>query len=280
MSLLVQISDPHFGTERQPVVAALTALVRAQKPSVLLLSGDITQRARAHQFAAAARFLGELGVPQRLVIPGNHDIPLFNPIARLCFPYANFARAFGANLEPEHDSPSLLVLCVKTTRRLRHTDGEVSPAQIERVARRLESASPAQLRIVVTHQPVHVIAESDRHDRLHGHAPAVRAWSAAGADLIVGGHIHLPYIRPLSDAFPDLPRRTWAVQAGTAVSRRVRGGISNSINMIRHDTAAAEICQVERWDYDEQESVFTRVEAHQLVLDRMPKAAIASLLSE
>jgi len=250
------------------VVAALTEFVRTRRPSVVVLSGDITQRAHSGQFAAAARFMDGLGVPHRLVIPGNHDIPLFNPIARLFYPYANYARAFGTNLEPEHDSPALLVIGVKTTRRLRHTDGEISPEQVERVARRLSSASPAQLRIVVTHQPVHVIAEGDVHDRVHGHAAAVRAWSAAGADLIVGGHIHLPYVRPLSEAFQDLPRRIWAVQAGTALSKRVRGGISNSINLIQHDPAAPEVCLVERWDYDEQASVFLRAKSHELALDR------------
>jgi 3',5'-cyclic AMP phosphodiesterase CpdA len=267
MSLLLHISDPHFGTERPQVVAALVELAREQRPSLVVLSGDITQRARRGQFDAACSFLKELELPL-LAIPGNHDIPLFNPIARCLFPYANYARVFGPDLEPEHESPSLLVLCVNTTRPSRHTDGEISSAQIERVATRLRAASPAQLRVVVTHQPVHVIRDSDVENLLHGHEAAVRAWSAAGADLLLGGHIHLPYIRPLSEAFSDLPRELWVVQAGTAVSDRVRGGISNSINLIHHRAQTTELCTVGRWDYDDRKGAFVHFESQNLRLDR------------
>jgi 3',5'-cyclic AMP phosphodiesterase CpdA len=267
LSLILHISDTHFGTERPQVVAALTDLARQQSPSVVVLSGDITQRARGHQFDAACTFLRGLSLPL-LAIPGNHDIPLFNLFARCFSPYANYTRVFGRDLEPEHDSPSLLVLCLNTTRPSRHTDGEISVAQIERVATRLRAASPEQLRVVVTHQPVHVIRPSDVENLVHGHEAAVRAWSAAGADLLLGGHIHLPYVRPLSDAFRDLPRELWVVQAGTAVSERVRGGTSNSINLIHHRANAPELCTVERWDYDDRKAAFVHFESQNLRLDR------------
>ena len=130
MTVLLHASDPHFGTEQLPVMQALLRFSRAQAPDVLVLSGDITQRARASEFRAARAFVDALGVPTLLAIPGNHDIPLFNLAARLCWPYANHCKAFGADLEPEFDSPGVLVLTVNTTRRLRHKDGEVSAAQV------------------------------------------------------------------------------------------------------------------------------------------------------
>ncbi|WP_414707457.1 metallophosphoesterase family protein, partial [Rhodoferax sp. UBA5149] len=111
-------------------------------------SGDITQRARPGQFRDARAFIDRLGAPV-LAIPGNHDIPLLNPGARLFHPYARHCNAFGDALEPVHSSPDLLVLCVNTTRWYRHKDGEVSSRQIDRVARRLASADPKQLRVVV-----------------------------------------------------------------------------------------------------------------------------------
>ena len=88
MSVLLQISDPHFGTEQAPVVDALLTLAHAQRPDLVVLSGDITQRARRAQFAAARRFVERLAPSALLAIPGNHDIPLFNPVARLLWPYA------------------------------------------------------------------------------------------------------------------------------------------------------------------------------------------------
>jgi 3',5'-cyclic AMP phosphodiesterase CpdA len=275
MTLLLQISDPHFGTERPQVVAALLHLIETLPPDLVVLSGDITQRARRSQFAAARAFLDTLGAIPALVIPGNHDIPLFDPLARLCYPYANHQRAFGADLEPGFESAALLVLGVNTTRPWRHKDGEVSMRQIRRVAARLEAAQAEQLRVVVTHQPVAVTRAQDEKNLLHGRERAVTRWARAGADLILGGHIHLPYVLPLHDTFAGLPRRMWAVQAGTALSSRTRGTIDNSVNLIRHDATAdgARHTTVERWDYSETHGAFEMIARHELALDGAPAPA-------
>lgn len=269
MTLLLQISDPHFGTEQPQVEEALVQLAHQQCPELLVLSGDITQRAEPEQFAAARRFCDRLRVPSMLAIPGNHDIPLFNLYARLRNPYGNFIREFGADLEPQFCSPQLLVVCVNTTRAHRHKNGEVSTAQIRRVGQLLSGAELKQLRIVVTHQPVHVLRERDEHDLLRGNEAAVRAWSAAGADLILGGHIHLPYVRPLSERFSGLARAIWCVQAGTSLSSRVRHEAANSVNLIRYQADAQQPhCYVERWDFSATMRSFVRSDICSVPLDR------------
>lgn len=274
MSRLLQISDTHFGTERPPVVEALVALARAQSPDVLVLSGDITQRAYRRQFRAASRFVRRLGIGSTLVLPGNHDIPLFDPVARLLRPYANHQRYFGPSLEPVLDRDGLLVIGVNTTRPWRHKDGAVSEAQIARVAARLHRARPEQLRIVVTHQPAHVFRDRDAHNLLHGHDTAVRAWAEAGADLVMGGHIHLPYVRPLRERHPDLARDLWCVQAGTAISSRVRREASNSVNLVHYDPSTRPLaCRVERWDFPETGGHFECRETTTIRLDRNVAAA-------
>ncbi|MCU4118281.1 metallophosphoesterase family protein [Variovorax sp. N23] len=266
MSVLLQISDTHFGTEQAPVVAALEALVRDTQPALVVLSGDITQRATRAQFGAARAFMDRLPVPW-VAIPGNHDIPLFQLGARLLTPYGRYVEAFGAELEPEFVSPDWLVVTVNTTRWYRHTDGEVSEAQIERVARRLERATPAQVRIVVTHQPVLVTRPEDRGNRLHGADAALRRWAAAGADVVMGGHIHLPFVRPAQDADASLSRALWTVQAGTAVSSRVRGGQPNSVNLLRPGgMSGPRSCTVERWDHAAAEGRFVPGQVHTLAL--------------
>ena len=250
MTTVLQISDAHFGTERAPVVEALLELARRESPDLVVFSGDITQRARRSQFSGARRFIDRLQPRALLTIPGNHDIPLFNLAARIFTPYANYTSAFGENLEPVYEAARLLVIGVNTTRPQRHVDGEVSREQIDRVAGRLKAATAAQLRIVVVHQPVLAIAASDRHNLLHGHRDAVPTWAAAGADIIMGSHIHLPYVRSLRTTFPDLPRDVWAVHAGTSISRRLRGRADNSVNLIRVQGAhSPRQCTVERWDY-------------------------------
>lgn len=257
MTTLLQVSDPHFGTERPPVVWALLQLAREQAPDLVVLSGDITQRARRSQFRAARTFADQFRPAALLAIPGNHDIPLLNLAARVLKPYANYSQAFGENLEPEFEADDLLVIGVNTTRPRRHKDGELSLRQIERVGERLQLASAAQLRVVVVHQPVLAIRPSDEDNLLERHQQAVPAWAAAGGDIIMGGHIHLPYVRSLRTRFADLPRDMWTVQAGTSVSSRLREGITNSVNLIRPVVGSGfRKCMVERWDYVDADARF------------------------
>lgn len=267
MISLLQISDTHFGTERAEVVAALRALSARLAPEVVVLSGDITQRARRAQFARARSFVDSLGAVQVLVLPGNHDIPLFDIFTRLANPYREHRRAFGSDLEPALDADELLALCVNTTRPGRHKDGEVSDAQIERVSSRLRLARPEQLRVVVVHQPIAVTRAQDECDRLHGAERAVRHWAAAGVDLILGGHIHLPYVLPLHEHMAGIARRIWAVQAGTAVSSRVRAEADNSVNFVRYAIDAGERCaEIERWDWRPASGRFERAHVDALRL--------------
>lgn len=268
MTRVLQISDPHFGTEQPHVMQALLRLAREQQPEVTLLTGDITQRARRAQFGAARDFVRQLPGPV-LAVPGNHDIPLFNLLARMLNPYGNYKRAFGRELEPEYESDGLLVICLNTSRPSRHKDGEVSNAQIDRVARRLREARPEQLRLVMQHHPVRAREESDLTNLLIGYEKAVPTWVDAGLDLLIGGHIHLPYVWPLHGHQGESGRRAWTAQAGTALSTRVRAGIPNSVNLIVHDCENGQHqCRVERWDYIAEEALFMPAHNNTLVISR------------
>lgn len=250
MTRLLQISDTHFGTAQPAVMRALVQLAHEQRPDVLVLSGDITQRAKPSEFREARAFCDQLGIARMLFLPGNHDIALLNLWRRVVSPYAAYLREFGPALETSLQTPALCVIGVNTTRWWRHKNGEVSGAQVERACKLLHAAGDGQLRIVVVHQPVHVLRVADEHDRLRGWEPAVRAWADAGADIVMGGHIHLPYVCELSATVAGLPRRLWCVQAGTAVSSRVRREAPNSVNLLHVDAALTGlVCRVERWDY-------------------------------
>lgn len=267
MSILLHLSDTHFGTERPEVVTALIRLAREVRPDIAVLSGDVTQRARRGQFAAARRFIETLAVPATLAIPGNHDIPLYNVAARMVAPYANYQDAFGEDLEPQFTSDDLLIIGVNTTRPWRHKDGEVSAAQVERVTQQLRKITPRQLRIVVVHQPVRVVLESDRANLLHGHREASQAWAAAGADLILSGHIHFPFVLSLHEEQSASQRPAWAVSAGTAVSHRVREDMPNSVNLIRYDaTQSPRTCVIERLDFQAATASFAVAETTRLPL--------------
>lgn len=269
MRTLLHLSDPHFGTEQPAVVEALVQLAASQRPEVVVVSGDVTQRARRAQFAAARAFLDRLGVPTQVVIPGNHDIPLFNVAARILRPYGGYARVFGRDLSPVHEDAELLVVGVNTTRPWRHKHGELSREQVQQSAARLRRGHVHQLKVVVVHQPVHVVTAADvvnlvRTRELSLDA-ALRRWADAGADVVLGGHIHLPYAEPVDEQVLGDSRMLWVVQAGTAVSRRIRGGIPNSVNLLRH---GGRRCTVERWDFHAGTDRFRQVASQLLPLAR------------
>lgn len=266
--LLMHISDPHFGTELAAVADALLRLARRERPDLVVASGDITQRATAAQFSAARRYFDQLNAPTLMVLPGNHDIPLFQLGARLFAPLARYQAAFGPDLEPLIDTPAWLVQGVNTTRRWRHKNGEVSAPQVDRVARRLAAARPTQLRVVVVHQPIAVARRQDEPDLLRGRERAIREWSRAGADLVLGGHIHLPYVLPLQTLDPSLPRRLWAVQAGTAISSRIRPEAGPSVNLIRRAGDNSPVWMIERWDHLAGDGEFSQVDALAVTCDR------------
>jgi predicted phosphodiesterase len=194
MTVILHLSDTHFGTEEGPWSRALQALVREVKPVAAILSGDITQRARRAQFAAARAFCDSLRVDHLLTLPGNHDIPLYNLAARLFAPYRGYARAFGHNLEPELEFADVLVVGVNTT-----------PAGAAQGRRGLPAADPARVR-AAARRPARAAAHrgdapAGLRDAAGGReGPAARRRGggaglvARGADLVLGGHIHLPYV--------------------------------------------------------------------------------------
>jgi 3',5'-cyclic AMP phosphodiesterase CpdA len=266
VTVVLQVSDPHFGTHLPHVVQALLRFAAEQAPGVVVLSGDITQRARLRQFAAAREFVDALPSAVVVAIPGNHDIPLFDVFTRIVSPYRNYTRCFGAELEPVVDAHHARVICVNTTRRYRHKHGEVSAAQVERVEMLLRQARPDQVRIVVVHQPVLAARASDAVNVLRGAERAVRAWAAAGTDVIIGGHIHLPYVRALRERYPGLDSGCVTAQAGTAVSSRVRSGAPNSVNVLRcSGQPGIRRCVIERWDHSDASNAFELREYHEFV---------------
>ena len=256
---LLHISDTHFGTTRPAVLAALQNHVKAHGANLLVVSGDLTQRARRRQFAAAAdylRTLEGLGIHQRLIIPGNHDLPLFNLLARFLTPYGNYQRHFGDELEPVFANDQLLVIGLNTTAPKRHKNGLVSDQQIEQVAARLALAAPWQTRILVAHQPFGSREPGNLADiQINAHR-ALQRWAEAGLDLVMGGHLHLPYVLPLNRQYPDLARPIWIVQCGTTLSSRRRHGQPNSLNRLTIKGRGQ--VQVEQWDFHQDAFVLVK----------------------
>lgn len=230
MSVLVHVSDTHFGTEVPEVVEAARAAIRRIQPDVVVLSGDITQRARMAQFRAAKEFMDSLQVEAVLAVPGNHDIPLYNPFARFLTPYRNYEKTFGLRMQAWSNG-EMAVACYDATHPLRHTRGEVkSEAFLQMLKQNLPEDG---LLIACAHQPLLTAWPQDAHEVLiNGEALSLR-WARAGVDVALSGHVHVPLLTTTKKAFPALPRHFVLAGAGTAVSRRTRPGAPNSFNVLK-----------------------------------------------
>ncbi len=261
---IIQLSDLHFGTEVALVKEALIVAVKQLMPDLVLLSGDLTQRARRTEFKSCRQLVKDLAPAPVLAVPGNHDIPLFNVWHRFRAPYAGFRRVFGWELEPVHECSEALVLGINTTHPKRHVDGVFKVDTVEQVAERL-SSSRAPLKLVVGHHPVDAVLASDETNIAQGAEFAMQRWSEAGMQLYLAGHIHYPFFAPLSRRYPKQSGHAWTLQAGTAISSRTRDGKPNSFNLIESDSAQGKL-QLSRWDFDQSSGTFDVAELVQLPL--------------
>ena len=221
MTRIIHLSDPHFGTEDPALLQPLCAWVAGARPDVVVLSGDLTQRARPAQFAAAARFIAALPAPV-LAIPGNHDTPLGNLALRLFRPWYRYHNILP-ELEPVVDAGTARIVGVNTANPLVWKDGRITPAQLDRLHRTFEAA-PDRRRIVAMHHPIEGPPGEPRS--LSGATEAAAAFAAMGVEIVLSGHLHFTYAAPLSLA-PDV----LSVQAGTCVSTRTRSD-GNAFTML------------------------------------------------
>ncbi|WP_027062416.1 metallophosphoesterase family protein [Mesorhizobium loti] len=230
MKTLVHLSDLHFGKTDSQVVEAIASEVRAIGPDLLVVSGDLTQRARKDEFLQARAFLDSFAGP-RLVVPGNHDVPLWNVFARALTPLARYKRYIAADTDPFYADAEIAVVGINTARSLTIKDGRINVRQLEAAAEKFAHLSDDITRIVITHHPFEGL-DFEGDDGIVGRASlAMNAFSRSGVDIILSGHQHLHRAgssarRYLIDGYAAL-----LIQAGTAVSSRRREA-ANSFNII------------------------------------------------
>ncbi len=252
MRTVAHLSDLHFGAAIPAIVAGLIDGLVSLQPDVVAISGDLTQRARRAQFRQARAFLDALP-GAHVVVPGNHDVPLYNVMARFGNPLGAFRRYISPERYPCFQDAGMVVVGANTTRSFTIKDGGLRPGDVRHLSAVLNDVPPEAVRIVVCHHPFDSPAtRSGRWTLPAPDAAAVNTLIDRGADIFLTGHLHLTYVGHTAVRYQIHGRSAIVVEAGTATSHRGRGEV-NSFNVLRIDGSHV---RVERHDWDAAASRF------------------------
>jgi 3',5'-cyclic AMP phosphodiesterase CpdA len=250
MARLAHLSDLHFGAHDPKLVDAVARRMDEEKPELIVISGDFTQRARTEQFKEACRFLEQLREAghEVLAVPGNHDVPLYDVLRRFLSPLTRYKRFVDDDLCPFHQLDTAAVLGINTARSLTFKDGRVNADQVEHIRQTFARTPEDMPRILVTHHPLFALPVDDSGElgkAIGRQELALDVVADAGVDLLLAGHNH----RASTHHAPDLVTRassTLVIQAGTATSVRLREE-EQSFNLIEvaHDDVTI---AVQGWD--------------------------------
>ncbi|HEX2825277.1 MAG TPA: metallophosphoesterase family protein [Burkholderiales bacterium] len=231
MRTIVHMSDLHFGRVDRALIEPLRRRVHALAPHVTVVSGDLTQRAKPDQFREARRFLDSLP-GARIVVPGNHDVPLYNLFQRFFTPLSKYQRFISDDLEPTYRDEEMVVVGINTARSLVFKGGRVNEEQVEAVRAKLCALPESIAKVVVSHHPFDLPEHMDDDD-IVGHANrAMHMFSRCGADVLLAGHVHVSHAGDTTERYKIDGYAALVVQAGTATSTRGRGE-ANSFNALR-----------------------------------------------
>ncbi|HYO09770.1 MAG TPA: metallophosphoesterase [Tepidisphaeraceae bacterium] len=270
MRKIAHLSDIHFGTVEDGVREGVVADVHAHEPSLVVMSGDFTQRARPSQYRAAAEFMARLPRPQ-LVVPGNHDIPLYDVFTRFLRPLRNYTKFITKDLRPVYQDEELLVVGINTARPWTWKfdgfwkDGRISEEQLLDVKLRACDLPPEVFKIVVTHHPFIPPPGERVHGIVHGAKRALDQMEQCHVDMCLAGHLHMGYSGDVRTHHEAVKRSIISVQAGTATSNRRRGQPPepNAYNLITINPNHVTI-QVRAWDgtkfYNAAKTHFARLD--------------------
>lgn len=235
MIRLFHVSDVHFGREDREAIDWFGRKVVEEQPDAIVMTGDLTMRARAREFSAAAKWLQSLGRPVTVEV-GNHDLPYFNLWARFVTPYKRY-KALERMIERPLDVKGVSVVPLKTTARfqlrLNWAKGYVSTHALQESLALVEAVPTGDLIFVAAHHPLIEAGTRGTSFTRHGQM-ALDALAAAGAHAVLSGHVHDPF----DIEYPVAGRTVRLIGAGT-LSERIRDQ-PPSFNEIRVEGASFE----------------------------------------
>jgi 3',5'-cyclic AMP phosphodiesterase CpdA len=250
---IVHLSDLHFGGKADLAqIEAIERLLPDLAPTAVVISGDISQRARHGEFQRALRFVqGCRELAPTLVVPGNHDVSWWaSPLGlRGDGPkYAKYRRYFGQVLGPVLEIDDAVIAGTVSANGLAlgsltwnprdlTVKGHLRSSETERAGEVFTAADPAKLRVLVLHHNVLRGQISNRWGLAHP-LEAQRRVLRSGVDLVLCGHDH-------QESVGQIEGRT-VVAAASTPTRMTRGKRPSVFNVIEYDPGRLGV-RYQRW---------------------------------
>lgn len=236
---LMHISDLHFGPPYIPKVGeALLRAAQAMMPDAVVVSGDLTQRAKPGQFREAHAFLERLPAAPQVVVPGNHDIPLYRIWERLLQPYHLYRKHIAEERDTVVRLDKAVIVALDSTHPYRAVkNGRIHRHQLEFCKQAFADTPDDVARIVVAHHHFAPAPDYDGSDVMPKAKRALDTFTRLRVDLIMAGHLHRAYVGNSLDVYSgeDRSHGILIAQCGTTTSRRgrAREQEKNSFNWVQ-----------------------------------------------
>ncbi len=220
MRTIIHLSDFHFGRADTEIAAALQRDTDVHKPDVIVISGDLTQRAKVSEYISSAELINSLS-NVKVVVPGNHDIPLYNLWSRFLYPLKRYKKYIQDQIEPVFIDDEITIIGLNTARSFAFKGGRISKKQIDYVTNVVNDSPKNNFKLLVTHHPL----EDMWND-------PTSKFIDIGIDVFLFGHRHKSNFKQLSVQFGEIYKSSLILQAGTATSTRYRNE-NNSYTLIK-----------------------------------------------
>lgn len=255
---LLHLSDIHCG---RPFVEehmeAAFVVAQAMPFAAIVVSGDLTQRAREREFREARVILDRLrAIAPVLVVPGNHDAQWWRApfgLGSHDAVHERWRRYIQEETEPTLQVPGATIVGLNSAagimpwtltwnpRDLR-VKGGLTREQLDHAHERIAAAPPGDLRVLVVHHNV-VRGKLSNRWGLARPQRALDAFAAMHVHVVCTGHDHEERIEVV-----ERGDRRFLVSTANTLSSRMRGRRASALNIIERDGAGVKVTP---WLFDE-----------------------------